>query len=143
MPSPKSYHRKQNGTLAQSLERNKIKCKRNENAMEMATGMPLHRRVCECYLILKDFHTTSKFPPDAQKRTTHSLTASPFPPTHSAAIPLYVCVFYVKQNFCTLEYNSWNNIEEIHRRKQTHFTCTNPNNHSLSLSSSLSYLQLQ
>lgn len=68
-------------TIKQNRTERNRKCHGNGN------GIPSDQRVCECYLILKDFHTTSKFPPDAQKQTT---PCSPHPQS----------AFYAKQNFC-------------------------------------------
>lgn len=59
------------------------------------SGIPLDRQVCECYLILKDFHTTSKFPPDAQKRIS---------PPPSRPLCLSACLL-CRTKFLRCEYN--------------------------------------
>lgn len=83
--------------------------------------MPLDRRVCECYLRSECFHTTSKFPPDAQKWTIPCLQ----PPDLIAAF----CLSLMQSEISALrEYNSWNNIQEMHRRRQSSICCTDPNN---------------
>lgn len=105
MPSSKSYNKAEQNGAKRNRAWHGTKCH--------GSRMPLHRRVCECYLIfprrfpyhIKNFLRMHKNELPKPSHLPHSLRAS------------ILC----KTKFLRCEYNSWNNIEEIHRRRQTHF----------------------